>query len=506
MIAPTVRLAALAMTWLPSVLSPPPSHTATPTPSGSRTSSASPTPSVSVSPPPGSHGGGKGLCDKLGMGSLACHGPGALVTGTLDQIAKEFQQGEVKLVSYLTAWWVRWPTAAPQTDGNGNAIGPVGFITGHTAWLVGMLAVFGLLVAAGRIAWERRGEAARQAISGLFTLTVVTGCAVVVVQFATMAGDSYSNWIINQSLDQHVVNDTQINEQLFQTKMAALTSLENTTLSTALVLILAIFAIVSMLIQLVMMVARIAMVALLTGLLPIGAALSGTPDGRTWWKKMQAWLIAFVLYKPVAATIYAFAFAGMNTIGKDATTKDSAGTAQLVGVVTIILAVLALPALMRFVTPMVSATTTGPGGSASAALAGAAVATGARMLGGGSNGSGGGGGGGAQSSPQGSAQAGGRSQSGKGGGGSEPSGNQPKSPGGNGSTPSGAGTGGGPSAAGGGAGGGGGGPSGSGGGGGGGLALANEAKNRAVDYSKNAADRVQNSTFDEGDDGPSGSR
>lgn len=495
MVAVTVRLSAFAVTWLPTV------HRPTATPTSTPTSTPTVTPSTSTSPAGGvGGGGGKSLCEKLQLGDFTCHGPGALVSGTLDQMARSFQEGEVRLVGYLTSWWVRWPTAAPQTDKGGNAIGPVGFITTHTFWLVGILAVCGLLFAAGRIAWERRGEAARQALSGMVTLTVVTGCAVVVVQYATQAGDSYSNWIINQSLDQHIVNDSAINEHLFRGELAAIASLANTTLSTSLVLMLSIFAIVSMLIQLVMMVARIAMVALLTGLLPIGAALSSTADGRVWWKKMQGWLIAFVLYKPAAATIYAFAFAGMNTVGKDATTKASAGTAQLVGIVTIILAVLALPALMRFITPMVSATTTGPGGSATAALGGAAVASGARMLGGRSSGGGSGsaGGGGSPSSPLGAVQPGRRSQPGQGSPGTPPGADQPNTPGGTGPPPGGDPTPGRDP-------GGGGGPNGSPSGGGGGVVVAGEVKDRIVEHSTNAADRIQHSTFEE-EDGPRGSQ
>ena len=49
------------------------------------------------------------------------------------------------------------------------------------------------------------------------------------------------------------------------------------------------------------------MLILLLGVLPIAAAATNTEMGRGWFKQIIAWLLAFILYKPVAAIVYATA-------------------------------------------------------------------------------------------------------------------------------------------------------------------------------------------------------
>lgn len=302
---------------------------------------------------------GGGMCSLPGM-SAFCHAGASIAAAAagsvIDQMAQAFQDGEAKAVALVMTFWAQLPT--PVLDAQH---GPVAFLQADTQWFVGFLGVLGLLIAAGQMAWQRRGEPARQAAAGLFTLAVVTGCAVTAVSLATQAGDLYSTWIIKQALGNADFNGWVMN-------MARLQSFSSTP---GLLIILAIFAIVSCLLQVVLMLARAAMLGLLTGLLPLAAAITTAPEGRSWFRRMLAWLLAFVLYKPVAATIYAFSFRAMGT--------PNSNIDQMAGIVMIILAVLALPALMRFVAPMVSPVT-GGGGAGSVAAATGAAALGARLI------------------------------------------------------------------------------------------------------------------------------
>jgi type IV secretion system protein TrbL len=103
-------------------------------------------------------------------------------------------------------------------------------------------------------------------------------------------------------------------------------------------------------------------------------------------------LIAFILYKPAAAIVYATAF---QLVGSDLSMDDGTGLLKIItGVVMMVLALSALPALMRFLAPMVSQA--GGGGHTALALAGAGggalgeMATGAvRRVGGGAGKAGG---------------------------------------------------------------------------------------------------------------------
>ena len=122
------------------------------------------------------------------------------------------------------------------------------------------------------------------------------------------------------------------------------------------------------------MVVRSGMLVILAGILPTTAAFTNTEMGRQWFQKAVGWTIAFILYKPAAAIVYSVAFLLMgNTSGQDVLIGSITGFALM------IVACSRLPALMRFVTPMVGAVASGSGAAAGAAVG--AMATGAVSMG-----------------------------------------------------------------------------------------------------------------------------
>jgi hypothetical protein len=291
------------------------------------------------------------LCNPAGTLTHAVGG------SVIDAVAASAQHAQVVILTDMLTLWTKIPTTAATSS-------PVSFLRADTNWLVGFLAVLGLLIAAGHLAWERRVEPARTAAAGLLNLVVVTGASVAVITLGSRAGDAYSSWILSQAL-------SNAGGGSLLAKGQALISLASASpLPSMLLLVLAIFGILACVIQIVLMVVRIAMLGLLAGLLPLGAAISGTRDGRAWFARMLRWLLAYLLYKPVAATIYAYAFVSL-------TAKSAVD--QISGLAVVILAVAALPALMRFLTPMMTAAT-GSGGGGGAALAAAGAATGARLI------------------------------------------------------------------------------------------------------------------------------
>ncbi|WP_336886863.1 hypothetical protein [Arthrobacter sp. FW306-06-A] len=139
-------------------------------------------------------------------------------------------------------------------------------------------------------------------------------------------------------------------------------------------IILGLIGLLTSLVQIVLMVVRGGMLVILAGILPTTAAFTNTEMGRQWFQKAVGWTIAFILYKPAAAIVYASAFKLM-----DSSTEKDALLGSITGLALMVVAVLALPALMRFVTPMVGAVASGSGGGAAAAAG--AMATGAVSLG-----------------------------------------------------------------------------------------------------------------------------
>ena len=287
----------------------------------------------------------------------------------------------VVLVSGATALISKFMPAGPT-----NAAGATLFLQSSLWWYMGVAAVASVIIGAARMIWEQRAEPGRETLKSLLTLIVVAGSGVTIVALLVQAADSFAVWVINGSLDCSVLDGV-----CFGTQMGTLIMLSSTTpLGALLVIILGIIAILASVFQIVLMVARGGLLVILTGILPLAASATNTEMGKAWFKKCVGWLIAFILYKPAAAIVYAAAF---QLAGTDVFQDDGSGLLSLLtGLMLMIIALFALPALMRFVTPMVGAVAGGGG----AALAGAALGSlpsGAASVGRMASGSGSGGGG-----------------------------------------------------------------------------------------------------------------
>lgn len=296
-----------------------------------------------------------GICGWIGV-STVCHAIGAGVSSVagdaINWMANDFLHAEQQAFIWVTSLWVNIPSPQFATSDLSAPTGAAAFIWNDTRWYVAAFAMGGLLIAAGKLALERRAEPARTAVYGILTLAVVTSVTAGVVELSVEAGDQYSQWIINQAFGQ----------QGMQGGIENLTSLGvQATVGSALVLILAIIAIVACLIQIALLLTRVAMLTLLMGMLPLAAAMSGTQTGREWFQKFLSWMFAYALYKPVAATIYAAAFVSM---------QSQSGVTQVAGMVMVLMAIVALPALMRFFSPVAAPAT---GAAAGLLSAGATV-------------------------------------------------------------------------------------------------------------------------------------
>ena len=309
-----------------------------------------------------------GFCDVPVAGTL-CDGVAGAIGGAASAAAQAFvdafADGFAKLVVTMTTFWVDVPTPAV-----GVAGGAAAHIQGLVYWLQGFILVFSLLWVAGKMALTRSGKVAGEAVLGLGTMVVAVGAGVTAIDILAVAGDNWSSWIISQSGGGDMA-----------TRLGAVTggSAGMAALGMGLEFILAFLGIISCIVQIFFLIARVGILTVLAGTLPLSAAALSTPAGKAWFKRSAGWIIAFLLYKPAAALIYASAFS------LTANAKDLLSV--LSGLMLILLSVFALPALMRLAVPMVAAATGGGGGELAGAAAGAALATGARRSGGGSGGS-----------------------------------------------------------------------------------------------------------------------
>ena len=257
---------------------------------------------------------------------------GAVGGGILNSIASAFSTAEGEMLKLLLSAWVNVPS--PDLSSSGT----VGFLQSSLSWYVAAAAVLGLLVAAGRLAIERKPDAAKEAATGMLTTLLTIGAGVATISLLSVAGDAFSTWILDQA-----ATGTTPTEAL--TQLGSFAGLLATG-GAGLIILLSVLAIIGMVVQLAMVLIRSVLWSCLVGVWPLAAASSMTEMGRQWYKKITGWMIGFFLFKPAAAIVYAAAI-------KMTLSSDSV-LASIEGIILIILASLTLPALMKFIVPAVS--------------------------------------------------------------------------------------------------------------------------------------------------------
>src|SRR5690606_8379565 len=264
-------------------------------------------------------------------------------------------------------------------SGPRNAGGAVLFLQSGLWWYMGAAAVVSVIIGGARMAWEQRAEPGRETVKSLLTLVVVAGAGVTIVGLLVAAADSFSVWLINGSLSCDVTTDSACFGENMLTLLALTTNPADGGLGALLIIILGLIAILAAAFQIVLSIACGGVLVLLAGILPRSASFTNTEMGKGWFKKCVGWLVAFILYKPAAAIVYAAAF---QLVGTDVFSDDGTGLlAVLTGLMLMIIALFAMPALMRFVTPMVGALAGGSAGGAMAVGALAALPSGAAAVG-----------------------------------------------------------------------------------------------------------------------------
>jgi hypothetical protein len=335
--------------------------------------------------------------------------PGNVISGGLDDVAQKIVEAIVPVVKQVGTLWVSTPTPQIATDpASGKASSTVAFIQGSLWWYMAAALVLAVIIGGTRMAWEQRGEPLRDLLKSLLTFVVVSSAGLSVIALGTAAGDAYAKWIIEKSTDGTDFASNIAKMLGFLAKSSAATP--GPANPVMFVIIAGFLALLFSCFQIVLMVVRGGMLVVLAGVFPLTAAFTNTETGRAWFRKACGWILAFILYKPAAAIIYATSF---RLVG-DAQLGSGGGiTTALTGVTLMLLALVALPALMRFVVPMVSAIGGGSGGGAALGAAAMALPSGAISAGGRGTASGSAGSGGRSAGSRGQGSSGGSAGGGK---------------------------------------------------------------------------------------------
>lgn len=299
---------------------------------------------------------------------------GAAVGGSFDKIVESMNEAMGKALELSMSWWIAMPSPklGPQENSQSGSI--LQIVRDYTLELQIVGLIVSLSFVALRMAVSRKGlveesEAAwTSLVRAVFTTTMFSSF----VMLGTAIGDAFSNWVLGSV----VLKGNTGGEVIKTMQLGAVSGL----MPVAGVAIIALVGFLGALLQLFLLVMRQAMLIVVMAMIPIAATWAGTGPGSQAYQKLQGWVIAFLLFKPVGALVYVVAFTAAGTPSQDPQMK-------LLGIVLFTMAAFVLPSLMKLVAPAIGAMGGGGSGLAAAGMvAGAAVAVGSLVATGGASG------------------------------------------------------------------------------------------------------------------------
>lgn len=272
-----------------------------------------------------------------------------------------FRQAVAGFVRLISTFWLQQdPPALVNSDYQPS--GTVAFLSDHIAFYTMVVMMGCIALQGGLIAWHQRSAGAEKLGKALGGYLLVVGPGAAVISILLQVGHAYSVWITNEAGSGGFAD----NLQRFLVAPDATNSL-----GIAGVYALLGIAIVAAVVQYFIMLGRLGMLTIMVGTWPLAASVIVLDQGKAMFTTYSAFLMAVVLYEPAAATIYAGAFSMMGT------QPSSTDAGQLIaqGIVTMILAILTLPLLMRLLAPVTApaASGSGIGGAALGAVSMAAM-------------------------------------------------------------------------------------------------------------------------------------
>jgi type IV secretion system protein TrbL len=270
------------------------------------------------------------------------------VKGAFEQIADSAASAAGQIIVESFTWWLHTSSVDPQTPAVVTA-------QAYTVPLIALVLMGSVLVQAMRMTLSRKRDPALNVAVGLVRYFVVATLGLVVLSGALKAADDFSVWVVDQGMADFAV---QIRRSLTADVVT----------NPFLLLVLGGLGVVLGVLQWVLGFVRQAGVLVLAALLPLAAAGSINESTKPWLNRMLPWLLTLVCYRPMAALIYSIGFTFLGR-ANDVTTA-------MTGLMVLVLAVIAMPAMMRFFS-WAGVSMTGGGGAVMAGAIGAASLLGA---------------------------------------------------------------------------------------------------------------------------------
>jgi hypothetical protein len=238
-------------------------------------------------------------------------------TSALEAMAEAFADAVAWVVVESFTWWI-------DTDSAGLNTGVVDRIRGVTWPLTLTVAAAGIIVLGIQMARTGRADPLLSLGEGIARLVIWTVSGVMILNAFMKYAGAFSGWVLDSAKTREL-----------GARLSG--AYGDSDVSLGAVIILSLIGFVAGVAQWLIGLFREAAVVILAGCLPLAAA--GHLFNQGWERRIVGWCMALIWWQPCAALVYFAAYAMMQ--------EARGGQDMLVGLTMLIIAVIALPALMK---------------------------------------------------------------------------------------------------------------------------------------------------------------
>jgi len=272
------------------------------------------------------------------------------------------------IIVATVSWWVSVPSESLcDTDRDRLVAVPLEQCHSVAATVQSWMVPVTVIIALGGVLWNalqmiisRRPQPLFAIVKGLFTTALWSAVGIVGVDLLLKGTDKFSIYILSQAV--HDLDAGKLAERMTTLLVPA----AELGMAAPLVIIVGLVILIATFIQALLMLFRDGSIIILAGLLPLAAAGNFTQATSGWLRKLMAWMLSLIFYKPMAAMVYAVAFLLIGGQGSQNVRTFFIGVAMLA------LSLIALPVMMKFFNWTVGGLQSGGGGLGMLAGAGAA--------------------------------------------------------------------------------------------------------------------------------------
>jgi len=306
------------------------------------------------------------MCGPWDTGCVANQIAIAVSNTVLGQVSMTVVTAQQWLIDTTASWWVLVPSIKLYPDAGNTEPGapPIDAV----AALRGLILPIIVIVAMGGMLWNgllmvlsRKPAPLVDVLRGLWNTALWSAVGIFGTNLLLYGTDRFSAWVITSAL-------SGVGEPSFAKRMSALLIPVTGAggLPPGVVILVGGIAMVASFVQAILMLFRDGSVLILAACTPLAASGSFTRATGGWLRKLVAWQLALVFYKPAASMVYATAI----WLQGENSSRDP--RVFLMGVAMLLVALVALPVLLRFFNWTVGGLQSGGGGLGLLATAGAA--------------------------------------------------------------------------------------------------------------------------------------